>query len=154
MRASPCLARTAIVMDLDRIPLIGMLVRRMDFLGARQRVIAQNVANADTPGYKPRELSEDAFAREVARATGGGGLAPVAVATTTAGHMQGTRVADGAKPRPERSGDYESTPSGNAVVLEQEMTRLAETQMDYDTITGIYRKQVAMIKTALRGPSA
>lgn len=153
MQASPCLARTAIVMDLDRIPLIGMLVRRMDFLGARQRVIAQNVANADTPGFKSRELSEESFAREVARATGGG-LAPVAVATTTAGHMQGTRVADGAKPRPERSGDYESTPSGNAVVLEQEMTRLAETQMDYDTITGIYRKQVAMIKTALRGPSA
>lgn len=153
MQASPRLARTAIVMDLDRIPLIGMLVRRMDFLGARQRVIAQNVANADTPGYKPRELSEESFAREVARATGGG-LAPVAVATTATGHMQGTRVADGSKARPERSGDYESTPSGNAVVLEQEMTRLAETQMDYDTITGIYRKQVAMIKTALRGPSA
>jgi len=152
MRASPCLARAAIAMDLDRIPLIGMLVRRMDFLGARQRLIAQNVANADTPGYKPRELSEDTFAREVSRELGG--AAPVAVATTAAGHMQGTRVADGSKARSERSGTYESTPSGNAVVIEEEMTRLAETQMDYDTITGIYRKQVAMIKTALRGPSA
>ncbi|WP_147385589.1 hypothetical protein [Oleomonas cavernae] len=39
-------------MDLDRIPVIGMLVRRMEFLGARQRVIAQNVANADTPATR------------------------------------------------------------------------------------------------------
>lgn len=142
------------VMNLDRIPLIGMLVRRMDFLGARQSVIAQNVANADTPGYKPRDIPEEAFARQLARDLGGNGSGPVALATTAPGHQAGTAKRDSSRELSERANGYEATPSGNAVVVEEEMTRLADNQMDYETITSIYRKQVAMIKTALRGPSA
>lgn len=140
-------------MDLDRIPVIGMLVRRMEFLGARQRVIAQNVANADTPGYKPRDMSADSFARHVAaQATGGAAAGLTATATK---HMAGTLPGNPGTQKPASADDYETTQSGNAVVLEEEMARLSETKMDYDLITGIYRKQVAMLKTALgRGPTA
>ncbi|PWR19809.1 flagellar basal body rod protein FlgB [Zavarzinia compransoris] len=147
-------------MDLDRIPLIGMLVRRMEFLGARQRVIAQNVANADTPGYKPRDVTEDSFARHVAREMGPGQSSsapssPSALQATNAAHLSGTLAERGAATRrSERQDDYETSPSGNAVVLEEEMARLADNQMNYDTITGIYRKQVQMLKTALRGPGS
>jgi len=146
-------------MDLDRIPLIGMLVRRMEFLGARQRVIAQNVANADTPGYQPRDVTEQTFASMVAREAGGGNAGgPAAASTlaaTNAGHLAGTLGDKGsAARRSNRADDFETTPSGNAVVLEEEMARLAENQMNYDTITSIYRKQVQMLKTALRGPGS
>lgn len=148
-------------MDLDRIPLIGMLVRRMEFLGARQRVIAQNVANADTPGYQPRDVTENSFASMVAREAGTGAgstngpAAASTLAATNAGHLAGTLGDKGAAARrPNRADDYETTPSGNAVVLEEEMARLAENQMNYDTITSIYRKQVQMLKTALRGPGS
>lgn len=145
-------------MDLDRIPLIGMLVRRMEFLGARQRVIAQNVANADTPGYQPRDVTENSFASMVAREAGqgaGGSAAASTLAATNAGHLAGTLGDKGASARrSNRADDFETTPSGNAVVLEEEMARLAENQMNYDTITSIYRKQVQMLKTALRGPGS
>ena len=143
-------------MDLDRIPVIGMLVRRMEFLGARQRVIAQNVANADTPGYKARDLAPDSFARHVAAQPGSSASSAAAGLTVTApGHLTGTVApSSSGNARATRADDFETTPSGNAVVLEEEMARLAETKMDYDTITGIYRKQVSMLKTALgRGQS-
>ncbi|MFA5119700.1 flagellar basal body rod protein FlgB [Zavarzinia sp.] len=143
-------------MDLDRIPVIGMLVRRMDFLGARQRVIAQNVANADTPGYQPRDMAPDAFARHVASEMGmaAQGVAPVGLAATSAGHLAGTLPAAKPGQATTKANDYETAPSGNAVVLEEEMSRLTETQMDYDTMTSIYRKQIQMLKTAWRGGSS
>ncbi|MDD3445382.1 MAG: flagellar basal body rod protein FlgB [Zavarzinia sp.] len=142
-------------MDLNQIPLIGMLVRRMDFLAARQRVIAQNVANADTPGYVARDLPEESFARQVAREMGGAGTTEASrMQTTASGHMAGTLSGSAGHPRPTTSADYESSPSGNAVVLEQEMARLAENQMEHSTITGIYQKQVQLLKAALRGPNS
>ncbi|RJF87126.1 hypothetical protein D3874_08880 [Oleomonas cavernae] len=73
---------------------------------------------------------------------------------TAAGHLGGTIEPNRGTALSTRADDFETTPSGNAVVLEEEMARLAETKMDYDTITGIYRKQVSMLKTALgRGQS-
>jgi flagellar basal-body rod protein FlgB len=142
-------------MDLDRIPVIGMLVRRMEFLGARQRVIAQNVANADTPGYQARDLAPESFARHVAAQSGSSAAsASAGLAVTATGHLGGTIEPNRGTALQARADDFETTPSGNAVVLEEEMARLAETKMDYDTITGIYRKQVSMLKTALgRGQS-
>jgi flagellar basal-body rod protein FlgB len=37
-------------------PIAGTLERYMDLLSARQRLVASNIANADTPGYKTRDL--------------------------------------------------------------------------------------------------
>jgi flagellar basal-body rod protein FlgB len=42
-----------IVMGPDDIPLFGMLKSRLGYLTERQKLVAQNVANADTPGYRP-----------------------------------------------------------------------------------------------------
>ena len=44
---------------------------------------------------------------------------------------------------------YETAPSGNAVVLDEQMGKLAETQLDYELTTNLYRRQVGLIKTAL-----
>jgi len=43
-------------MDLNEIPLFRALGQRMSWLTRRQEVLAQNIANADTPGYVPRDL--------------------------------------------------------------------------------------------------
>ena len=48
-------------MRLDDIPLFAMLKGRMTYLSARQRVIAENVANADTPGFTPRDIKAPSF---------------------------------------------------------------------------------------------
>ncbi len=118
--------------------------RRTGWLGQRQRVLAQNIANADTPDYLPRDLKQGPFARLLVRR-----LAPVAPAATHADHLN-------APSRPKRSFDevkikkaYETAPSGNAVVVEEQLVKVAETQMAYQAMTNLYRKHLQMMRMAL-----
>ena len=53
-------------MDLGDIPLFAMLRGRLGYLSQRQQVIAQNVANADTPGFTPTDLKPFTIARPAA----------------------------------------------------------------------------------------
>ena len=48
-------------MDLSQIPLFAMLRGRLGYLSQRQQVIAQNVANSDTPGFLPKDLTPFSF---------------------------------------------------------------------------------------------
>ena len=47
-------------MDFGKLPIFDVLARRMGWLGQRQEVLAQNIANADTPGYQRKMLMLDA----------------------------------------------------------------------------------------------
>ena len=128
-------------MDLRDLPLLSMLKERMSWLNQRQDVLSQNVANADTPGYQARDLQPLAFGDALQQAA----LRP---AVTHAGHLLGTS-ADPAAAKVKTITPWEVSPDGNGVVLEQQMTQLAETQADYQMATELYRKQIAMLKTAI-----
>jgi flagellar basal-body rod protein FlgB len=67
---------------------------------------------------------------------------------THAGHLLG-KSADPAGGEVKTITPWEVSPDGNGVVLEQQMTQLAETQADYQMATELYRKQIAMLKTAI-----
>ena len=131
-------------MDLKKLPLFDLMARRMSWLAQRQEVLAQNIANANTPDYTPQDLKPMSFGEEMKR------LAPVNPERTSELHMAGTVVR---KPAPFRSDDqrkrYEVAPDGNSVVVEEQMVKVAETQMDYQLVTNLYRKHVDMIKTAI-----
>ena len=128
-------------MDLQGIGLFRMISQQLRWLGQRQDVLSQNVANADTPGYQARDLQPLAFGDALQQAT----LRP---AVTQAGHLAGN-VADPAAAKVKTITPWEVSPDGNGVVLEQQMTSLAETQADYQMATEIYRKQIGMLKTAI-----
>ena len=128
-----------------KINIFEALVRRMSWLGQRQQVLTQNLANADTPDYVPQDLKDGPFARLLTRR-----LAPVEPAATHAAHLRGAprgpaRPADGEDQR-ER---FETAPSGNAVVIDEQLIKVAETQMDYQTMTNLYRKHTDMLRAAL-----
>lgn len=131
-------------MDLKKLPLFDLMARRMSWLGQRQEVLAQNIANANTPGYAPQDLKPMSFGEEMKR------LAPVDPDRTSPLHMAGTVWH---KPSPFRADEqrkrYEVAPDGNSVVVEEQMVKVAETQMDYQLVTNLYRKHVDMIKTAI-----
>ena len=116
----------------------------MAWLGQRQSVLAQNIANADTPDYVPQDLKGMDFARrlELQRA----GLLP---SKTHPSHFRGSL----GTPGPAKSGDQESTyevaPSGNAVVLEEQMIKVGETQMNYKMLSNLYRRHMNMMRAAL-----
>lgn len=137
-------------MAIGDLPIFDMMKQRLHWLTARQQVLAQNVANSDTPGYAAQDLKELDFGALVKRS--GPMLAPVA---TQGGHIgspvagAGFRAAQATGGQVVRKADFETSPSGNSVVLEEQMIKVAETQMDYQTVTGLYSKSLGLIRIAL-----
>ena len=130
-------------MDFTKLPLFQRLSDRMGWLSARQDVLSQNVANADTPAYTPRDLKAETFDDHMKK------LEPVAPELTSPMHMQGTIPVEKQPGSEKTKTQYESSPSGNSVVLEEQMMKLSQTQADYSQIVNLYRKHVDMLKTAI-----
>lgn len=134
----------------DDIPLMSMLKRQMGYLNQRQKVISQNVANADTPGYTPQDLKS--FDKVLAAQGTGRGPAGVLVRTDPM-HLEPSRLKD-AVTSPVYSPDSETRMDGNSVVLEEEMMKMAESRSDYDTAVTLYQQAMSMLRTAAQKPSA
>ncbi len=128
--------------------LLSALAQRMDWLGQRQHVLSNNIANADTPKFKARDLDEAAFLRALTREMG----QPLRPTATHGAHMTNASLESrsGAKTG-ELRGTYESSPTGNSVVLEEQLILMNQVQADHNMMTRLYKKQVDMIKMALRG---
>ena len=134
-------------MGVADIPLLKQITGRLTWLDERQRVIAQNVANADTPGYVARDLKAPTdFARALEQ---GGSLR---MTRTSAGHIApcGPAARFTSQPAP----DSETTLDGNAVVVEEQMLKMAESRMAYDAAIGLYQKSLSMLRLAARKPGA
>jgi flagellar basal-body rod protein FlgB len=149
------------IMSAGDIPILQMLKSRLGYLSDRQRVIAENVANADTPSYAARDLKPFSFQAHVQAASGmaaqGVGVAaPGMMAVTQPGHMQPKSAGKGlaATFKVAKSPDSEETLDGNGVVLEDEMVKLTNARMDYDAAVGLYQQSLSMLKTAIRKPGA
>ena len=129
------------------IPLLNQIKGRLGWLDDRQRVIAQNVANSDTPGFMARDLKAPTDFAEAMRT--GGGLKMVA---TNARHIAPPGQA--ARFDSLKSPDSETTLDGNSVVVEEQMLKMAESRMAYDAAIGFYQKSMQMIRMAARKPGA
>lgn len=125
------------------LPLVGMLKQRMSWHEQRQGVLAQNVANADTPGYKARDLKDLTFPELVGKGAAGG----VAMVATDARHIGPSSGASDASS--ERRKPFEVTPQGNAVVLEDEVMRVAQNVSDYQMVADLYGRGLGMLKMAV-----
>ena len=102
-------------MDLQGIGLFRMISQQLRWLGQRQEVLSQNVANSDTPGYQARDLQALAFGDALQQAA----LLP---AVSQAGHLLG-KSADPAAAKVKTITPWEVSPDGNGVVLEQHIAR-------------------------------
>ena len=139
--------------DPTQMTVFSMLKARLQMLGERQKVIAENVANVSTPGYVPSDIDQDAFAATLQRTVGqGAGPARTAMAVTQAGHMTPQGVSSvGALAH--RAPDSETTLDGNSVVVEEQMMKIAETRMDFETMVGLYQKSLGLLRLATRSPT-
>jgi len=127
-------------MAVTDLPLVAMLKTRLHWHQMRQKLLAENVANADTPGFKPKELKAPGPAP--AR-----GAAAVSVERTNAAHLS----LAAARPGEDAvlAGRFEVTPSGNAVSLEDEMMKVSQNQSDYQLAASLYQKSLQMLRTAV-----
>ena len=149
-------------MNLDEIPLFSMLKNRLTYLGDRQKVIATNIANSDTPGYAPRDLKPFAVDLQGAMATGAIPMAPVAGSTmrgpviggpamTSPTHLMPKKTSVSTN-KPKDSPDNEITLDGNGVVLEEQSMKLIEARMDYEAAISFYQKSLSLLRLAAKAP--
>jgi flagellar basal-body rod protein FlgB len=134
-------------MDLGNTPFFGLLRSRLDQLSERQRLISENIANASTPGYRPRDVDTSGFERMVASAANGGGMQ---MARTKAGHMSPGGGSGGVNIV--TRDDSETTIDGNAVVLEEQMAAASQTRMEFETGIALYQKGLELVRMAARAP--
>ncbi|MHA7777725.1 flagellar basal body rod protein FlgB [Roseibium sp. M-1] len=130
-------------MAVTDLPLFQALKSKMQWHQTRQTVLAENIANADTPGFNAREVKEYSFKDHIGRQSLG-----LATSTTRAGHISAT-LGGSANAKVEEMDSFEVTPSGNSVNLEEQMMKLTENQMDYQAATTLYTKGLGLIRTAL-----
>lgn len=136
---------------LNAIDLFRLSADRMRYLTERQTVIARNIANADTPGYKAQDLAAPNFDSALLRAgsTSGGGVAPpLALARTEAGHLSSspeTTFAQQALTTPNAS----EKPDGNTVSLDEQMEKSADIANAFALASAVYTKSVSLMKIAI-----
>ena len=119
-----------------------MLRTRLEWAQARQRVLAENVANADTPNFRPTDLAPLKFDGTSQ------GAQPVRLATTETGHIPGLGDT-GSDFRTQKRGQFDIRASGNGVNLEDQMMKVAANQMDYQAVSALYARSLNMLKTAI-----
>jgi flagellar basal-body rod protein FlgB len=135
-------------------PFFSVLRANLHHLGQRQQLIAENIANASTPGYMPRDTDEKAFSKALTAATKARSTHGLAMAATEAGHM-GFTSTSGLKSISSKvidAPDSESTIDGNAVVLEDEMLKQSQTRSDYETSIALYQKGIQLLRMAAKAP--
>lgn len=134
-------------MDLNSLKLFKLATTRMDWAAQRQKVLSQNIANADTPDYRPRDLKPINFKDELR----GSMAAPVAVARTNPSHLRGTIPEQERFRAPGQAKTFESSPDGNQVVIEEQMQKVGDTRSEYNTAITLMQAQMKMLKIAIKG---
>lgn len=118
------------------IGILKLAQARMAWAANRQQVLAQNVANASTPGYTPRDVAP--FQAALAQAG-----APME--RTSPLHLPGAASPSAARAvRPS-----ERSPDGNAVSLDRELMKVADTASTQDLAVSLHRKYQGMVRLAL-----
>ena len=125
-------------MDHKRIGLFDLAERRLAWTDQRRAVLAQNIANANTPGFKPHDLKSFA-------ATLGGAIA-IAQVRTHPNHL-GTAGATALGEVVDRT--HTQSPDGNAVALDEQLMKVADTDTAHALVITIYRKYLGMFSMAL-----
>ena len=139
-------------MDITNLPMFGLIKERLNWVGQRQRVIAQNIANADTPEYRARDIAKFDFQKTLrehgSNINNGRG---VIMRATHPMHVSGrVESAATAGSKADRK-PYETAPDGNSVILEEQMVKMNEAAVQHSTMVGLYRKHLGMIKLVIRG---
>jgi len=124
--------------------------RALELQAERGRVLASNIANADTPNYKARDFD---FQQALATATAGVAASPsaaVQVVRTNAAHLTGSAGAPGTPPLLYRA-PLQSAVDGNTVDLDVERANFAENSVRYEATLRFLNGQIKQMLTAING---
>ncbi len=134
-------------MSLESMGYFKVLNTRLGWLNDRQRLLAENVSNANTPGFRARDLDEPNFEALLRRS-----VAPVALSTTASRHLQGVGSHHNVKFKVHEI-DAVGDKSGNSVALESEMMKVSQTAADHELMSNLYKKGMGLLRVAISRPA-
>ncbi len=123
-------------LDVTSPPLFDLLESKLGWIDARQRVLAQNIANTDTPDYQAKDVSP--FEASLSQFD----IEPV---RTSPLHLAGLSSSVGVH----RTARGERAPDGNAVGLEDQMTKVADDESAQALTGNLWKTYMGMFMTAL-----
>ena len=129
---------------------LSMIRNAMSVRGYRQELLASNIANADTPHYKARDVD---FKSALQSALGGrqsGGVEPVTLARTQAGHLGGSGASAHGGAVRYRS-EYQGAVDGNTVNMDVERAAFAENAMQLEALILFVNKRFDGLQRAIQG---
>lgn len=121
--------------------ILGLMSSKMSYLGQKQAVQAENVANADTPGFKAKEIVPFTFENAMREVQSG-------MRVTDARHIVPASMA-GVNAGTKKAHSFETVPSGNSVDLEQQMMEVSKTTLEYQASASIYQKFMGLMRAAI-----
>ena len=126
-------------MDPSSLPLFDLAERRLAWTDRRQEVLAQNIANVNTPNWEAKDVRPFAVALD--------NVSSVTLARTDAGHLAGTQDTGAQSLLTAAVGVH--APDGNAVTLDEQLTKVADTATQQVIATTLYKKYLGMFSLAL-----
>lgn len=140
------------------LALMQAMYQKMDWIETRQKVLSENIANADTPGYMAQDLKPIQFKDMLGSSTSSlslgaaGGLGSSSLSKTNGKHLGlgGISSSDQPVKQEKTKAPYEVSPTNNSVVLEEQLMKMNENMMDHRFITNLYQKNIDMIKLSNR----
>jgi len=132
-------------------PTMDVLTKSLTFLEQRHRIIADNIANINTPFFKAKEAPLDEFRKSLAdalRAAGKTGASALTLRSTE--HVRFGPDGMAVTPVEANAPDAVLRHDQNNVSLEREMAALAENTLLYRTLSDLLRKQFMMLQTAVK----
>jgi len=133
-------------MDFGKLTIFNAVKQRMQWTTQRQEVLAQNIANADTPKFRARDMKDFNFKDVLQRES-----MQINMTTTGPNHLPGRQKSIRDFSEEETRMPYETSPDGNSVILEEQMAKMNETAISHRFTNEIYNKQLAMFRIALTG---
>jgi len=123
----------------NKIEILQLAQGLASYSAARQSVVARNIANADTPGYKVQDIAPFEQSYDAQSAAG--------IRTTRAAHIDGgARLSLSTTALTPVS---ESSPNGNSVSLEAEMVKASETRYQHDLALAVYSSALGIVRTSI-----
>ena len=134
-------------MNLSTLNVFRVATMKMGWLSERQGVLAQNIANADTPDYRAKDLKSPSFSKLMSNNNHN-----IKMVQTAKGHMVAPGSHMDSRLIKERNKDvYEVSPNENAVIMEEQLIKISESSMNFKLASNIYSKNLSMFKMALNG---
>lgn len=129
-------------MKLSEMSFFQIASQRMQWLGRRQAVVSENIANADTPNFKAKDVSP--FAEMIDGARGSG------LQVTNSKHLGGLNTAQGVRVQTDPT-VRDSSLTGNTVMLEEQTIKSADISENYRMAAELYRKGHDLLTLAVTG---